>query len=82
MIEDELLKWKFKQGSIEALSCIYQKYLDHLLTLAVGLLNDPNEAEDIVQELMVYIWINRDKFFNMENPGPYLYRSVKNRSIN
>ena len=44
MIEDELLKWEFKQGSTEALSCIYQKYLDDLLTLAAGLLNDPTES--------------------------------------
>ena len=44
MIEDELLKWKFKQGSTEALSRIYQKYLDDLLTLAAGLSNDPAES--------------------------------------
>ena len=48
MIEDELLKWKFKQGSTEALSGIYQKYLDDLLTLAAGLLNDPDEAEIVI----------------------------------
>jgi hypothetical protein len=32
MIEDELLKWKFKRGSGEALSRIYEKYVSRLLT--------------------------------------------------
>jgi hypothetical protein len=27
MIEDELLKWKFKRGSREALARIYEKYV-------------------------------------------------------
>ena len=36
MIEDELLKWKFKRGSKDALRRIYEKYLNHLLTLDVS----------------------------------------------
>ena len=53
MIEDEVLKWKFKLGSREALSRIYEKYVNNLLSLAVGLLNDPHEAEDVVQDVFV-----------------------------
>jgi len=45
MIEDELLKWRFKHGSKDALRRIYEKYLNHLLTLAMALLNDAGRAE-------------------------------------
>ncbi|MDI6449602.1 hypothetical protein [Anaerobaca lacustris] len=31
--EDELLKWRFRRGSPEALARIYEKYLDSMLTL-------------------------------------------------
>jgi DNA-directed RNA polymerase specialized sigma24 family protein len=48
MIEDELLKWRFKRGSREALAGIYEKYVHLLLSVAMGLLNDPHEAEDVV----------------------------------
>jgi len=79
MIEDELLKWKFKQGSTEALSCIYQKYLDDLLTLAVGLLNDPNEAEDIVQDVFVSFVKSANNFKLRGSLKAYLATSVVNR---
>jgi len=79
MIEDELLKWKFKQGSTEALSCIYQKYLDDLLTLAAGLLNDPNEAEDIVQDVFVSFVKSAGNFKLHGSLKAYLATSVVNR---
>jgi RNA polymerase sigma-70 factor (ECF subfamily) len=53
MIEDELLKWKFKAGSKDALQRIYEKYRDFLLTLAMALINDAGLAEDIVQDVFV-----------------------------
>ena len=79
MIEDELLKWKFNQGSTESLSCIYQKYLDDLLTLAVGLLNDPNEAEDIVQDVFVSFVKSTKKIKLRGSLKAYLVTSVVNR---
>lgn len=79
MIEDELLKRKFKQGSTEALSCIYRKYLDDLLTLATGLLNDPNEAEDVVQDVFVS-FVKSAKTFKLRGSlKAYLATSVINR---
>jgi RNA polymerase sigma-70 factor (ECF subfamily) len=53
MIEDEILKWRFRQGSHEALRRIYEKYLDYLLTLAIGLASDFNTAQDIVHDVFV-----------------------------
>jgi DNA-directed RNA polymerase specialized sigma24 family protein len=53
MIEDELLKWRFKRGSREALTRIYEKYVHLLLSVAMGLPNDPHEAEDVVQDVFV-----------------------------
>jgi RNA polymerase sigma-70 factor (ECF subfamily) len=53
MMEDELLKWKFKAGSKDALERIYEKYRDYILTLAMALVNDASLAEDIVQDVFV-----------------------------
>ena len=79
MIEDELLKWKFKQGSTKALSCIYEKYLDDLLTLAAGLLRNPNEAEDIVQDVFVSFAKSAKTFKLRGSLKAYLATSVVNR---
>jgi len=61
MFEDDLLKWKFKRGSNEALTLIYEKYLDSMLTLAMGLLKDTSTAEDVVQDVFVsFAWSQRN----------------------
>jgi len=53
MIEDELLKLRFRYGSRAALCRIYEKYLNHLLTLAMALLNDKGAAEDVVHDVFI-----------------------------
>jgi RNA polymerase sigma-70 factor (ECF subfamily) len=53
MVEDELLKFRFKCGSRDALRRIYEKYQDYLLTLAIALLNDVNAAEDVLHDVFV-----------------------------
>jgi RNA polymerase sigma-70 factor (ECF subfamily) len=79
MIEDELLKWKFKLGSREALSRIYQKYVHSLLGLAMGLLNDPHEAEDVVQDVFVSFAKGASSFGVKGSLKAYLAKSVTNR---
>ena len=53
MLEDELLKLKFKSGNPDALAAIYDKYADYLLTLAMALLNDHTLAEDVLGDVFV-----------------------------
>jgi RNA polymerase sigma factor (sigma-70 family) len=53
MLEDELLKWKLRRGSREALARVYEKYIDSMLTLAAGLLNNRAAAEDVVQDVFL-----------------------------
>ena len=53
MIEEELLKLKFKAGSRSALCRIYEKYQQYLLTLAMALLNDSNTAEYVLHDVFV-----------------------------
>lgn len=53
MLEDELLKLRFRAGRVDAVERIYEKYRDTLLTLAMQLLNDAGTAEDVVQDVFV-----------------------------
>jgi len=78
-IEDELLKWRFKRGSREALARIYEKYVHVLLSVAMGLLNDPHEAEDVVQDVFVSFARGTDGFELKGSLKAYLAQSVVNR---
>ena len=79
MLEDELLKWRFRRGSREALARIYEKYLDSMLTLAMGLLNDEGEAEDVVHDVFVSFATSAPGFRLQGSLGGYLATSVVNR---
>jgi RNA polymerase sigma factor (sigma-70 family) len=79
MFDDERLKWKFKRGSDDALTLIYEKYLDSMLTLAMGLLNDAAVAEDVVQDVFVSFAQSRHNFRVRGSLSGYLATSVVNR---
>jgi len=80
MIEDELLKWRFKRGSKDALRRIYKKYLNHLLTLAMALLNDTGRAEDVVHDVFVSFAGSAKDFKLGGNLKSYLTTCVMNRA--
>ena len=79
MWEDEVLKWKFKCGSQAALARIYEKYVDGLLTVAMGLLNDATEAEDVVQDVFVSFAQSAVSFGLRGSLRAYLTTAVVNR---
>jgi len=80
MIEDELLKWRFKCGSQEALARIYNKYLDYLLTLAMALLGDRGMAEDVVHDVFVSFARAANDFKLRGSLRSYLATCVVNRA--
>jgi len=77
--EDKLLKWKFRRGSPEALARIYEKYLDSMLTLAMGLLNNRAAAEDVVHDVFVSFARLGPGFRLRGRLSGYLATSVVNR---
>jgi RNA polymerase sigma-70 factor (ECF subfamily) len=80
MIEDELLKWRFKCGSREALSRIYEKYLNSMLTLAMALLNDTEAAQDVVHDVFISFAKSAESFKLRGSLKSYLGTCVVNRA--
>jgi RNA polymerase sigma-70 factor (ECF subfamily) len=80
IIEDEVLKWKFKCGSRDALQRIYEKYLNRLLTLAMALLNDAGAAEDVVHDVFVSFAESAGDFKLAGSLRSYLTTCVINRA--
>ena len=79
MLEDELLKWKLRSGSQEALARVYEKYIDSMLTLAMGLLNNRAAAEDVVQEVFLSFARSARNLRSQGSLRSYLMTSVLNR---
>jgi RNA polymerase sigma factor (sigma-70 family) len=79
MLEDELLKWKLRRGSREALAQVYEKYVDSMLTLAMGLLNQRAAAEDVVQDVFLSFARSAQHLQARGSLRSYLATSVLNR---
>jgi len=80
MIEDELLKLRFKLGSEDALRRIYEKYLDYLLSVAMAFLNDAHASEDIVHDVFVSLAQSANRFRLHGSLKHYLATCVANRA--
>jgi len=78
-MEDELLKLRFKAGSVDALQRIYEKYRNLLMTLAMALLNDAAMAEDVVHDVFVSLAHSGAKYQLHGNLRGYLTTCVVNR---
>jgi len=46
------------------------------------MINDADVAEDIVQDQFVYLWENKQRLASVASIKAYLFKSVKNKSIN
>jgi len=82
MIQDQLLLWKFKRGSRDALRRIYEKYKNDLLKLAVSLVADVNTAEDVVQDVFVSFAQSAARIGLSGDLRKYLLTCVANRIRN
>ena len=82
MLEDKVLIWKFKSGSSDALCRIYEKYKKDLLRLATILLNNVNDAEDIVHDVFLSFAQSAETLTLSGNLRSYLLTCVANRARN
>jgi len=81
-MRDKLLVLRCKRGSRDALGRIYEKYKDGLLVLAIALLNDTSDAEDVVHDVFVRFAQAVDKFRLKGSLKGYLATCVANRARN
>ncbi|MHC4118739.1 MAG: RNA polymerase sigma factor [Planctomycetota bacterium] len=78
MINEKTLVWKFNRGSKDALRRLYEKYKDDLLGLAVTLLRDRDEAEDVVHDVFVSFARTAGRFTLSGSLKGYLSTCVAN----
>lgn len=81
-IESEtLILNRLREGSHAAFNTIYRKYYVALCTYANKFI-DLEDAKNIVDELMVWMWEHRENLFINSSLSQYLYRATYNRALN
>jgi RNA polymerase sigma-19 factor, ECF subfamily len=76
------LQKKVAIGDQQAFTELYQHFAKRLLHFAKAIVRIKESSEEIVEDVFVRLWRNRQQINEIENLTVYLYVSVKNASLN
>ena len=72
---------KIKDGNIRAFETLFRTYYQSLCRYAYRWVESRETAEEIVQDLFYVLWKERENLQIFTSVNGYLYRSVKNKSL-
>ena len=78
---DQELIVRYNGGDMEAFREIYREYVSIMQSFA-SKFTDWATAEDLVQDVFMQVWVNRETSPINESLQTYLFRAVRNRCIN
>ena len=81
-VEQELLLRRLREGNEAAYEVLFKEYYVRLTIHANKFVEDTEVAKEIVQDLFVSIYEKREALNINSSLSSYLYRAVRNRSIN
>lgn len=81
MLNDVFVLTQIKEGNIKAFETLFRQYYTPLSLYAASITGETDVAEEIVEELFYVLWKDREKLEIFHSIKSYLYRSVRNRSI-
>lgn len=81
-LSDEELAALLHKGDHKAFSVIFDRFYGLLFVHACKLLQDEDEAKDVVQELFGMIWLKRNSLTVNGSLSAYLYASTRNIVLN
>ncbi|MEO8403231.1 MAG: RNA polymerase sigma-70 factor [Chitinophagaceae bacterium] len=76
------LQQKIAEGDETAFTQLYLHFGKKLIQFAVSLVRSKEIAEELVEDVFVKLWANRQQVPTIENITVYLYVATKNRSLN
>jgi RNA polymerase sigma-70 factor (ECF subfamily) len=78
-IEKELLL-RVAHGDEEAFNTLFHAYVPRLHTLIMKVTRSEGVAKDIIQEVFLYLWIDRESLAEVEVPQNWIFKMAYNRS--
>ena len=83
MVQEELAIINgIKKGDKAAFECIYKEYYVSLCVFAARITGNQEEAEEIVQNIIITIWDKKDGINITKSLKSYLFQSVHNMALN
>lgn len=73
---------KIRAGDHCAFEALFHQYYSQLCVFSNSYVKSLDIARDVVQEVFIKIWDNRDDFFINQSLKAYLFMAVRNQSLN
>jgi len=81
-MEDAILLERLASGDQQAMAAIFDRYSGIVYSVAMRVLKDPAQAEDVMQEIFIQVWKNPASFVSGRGSlGAWLAVVARNRSI-
>jgi RNA polymerase sigma-70 factor, ECF subfamily len=80
--EEKQLIASLQQGERTAMESVFKQYHAVLCTAAYYVVKDTDEAKDIVQDVFIKLWKNRQQLEIQSSLAAYLKRAVVNTALN
>ena len=69
-------------GNEEAFDVFFYRYNTKVYYFILHIVKVEEVAEELIHDVFLKIWLNREGLRQIENPGNYLFVAAKNRSLN
>lgn len=80
MNESHLIR-QLADGDSRAFGRLYDHYAPELMGMCMKYVHIQEDAEEIIEDVFVSLWNNRDNLRRTDSIRPLLYRSLRNRAI-
>ena len=81
MLKDSEIIERIRQGDIRQFETLFRSSYLSLVRYAITMIKDKDTSEEIVQDLFVRIWQEREKLKIESSLNGYLFRAVHNRCL-
>lgn len=72
---------KIRDGDRAAFETVFRMYAEPLCDFVQGYVGSPEVAEELVQDLFLELWIQRENWDVQESVRSYLYAAARNRAL-
>jgi RNA polymerase sigma-70 factor (ECF subfamily) len=72
---------RVRRGDVDAFTELYHEHVEGLWRFATGLLQAPDVAKDVVQDVFFTLWNVRESWAPETSVRAYLFRAARNRAI-
>ena len=82
MATDKELVERIQSGESEAYAELFQRYYKHIFAICVSMVKNPQDAEELAQEMFVHAYLKVGQLRDPAKLFPWLKRMARNRSRN